>query len=57
MPNKLTWEEWHIILRKVCENFNVPEVADNDPEVWRDAYEDDISPRDALTEEMSYWGD
>ena len=51
--SKVTLAEWYVEFVRLAEAVGWPPTGDM--EDYRDAYEDDLTPKDFLCDDISYW--
>lgn len=57
MSTKITFDEWYKMLCDIFVKNKVSEMKRCGQECWKDYYDDDVSPEDAFSDELSYWAD
>lgn len=57
MSKKMTFDEWYLELIKIFDKNELEDMRGSGQECWRDYYNDDVSPEDAFSDELSYWAD
>lgn len=55
--SKLSFEDYIKRINAEWDRLGCPECKAWDPEIWLEFYEEDVSPEDAVDEEISCWGD